>query len=122
MYYMGPFILVISNGVKANSSDVFAIIDPDSGGGETFSSQLQAIGDPATVEWACSTLLPDDVYTALTTMTVQEFKDFVNLKAEEYGRDPVGSVTAFKNNVRISEAGENFELFIASLGLELATP
>jgi hypothetical protein len=116
----GPFCLVISNGVLQNSSDVFTILDKDGGGAKTFTNgvRLSANGLEPVTHWGCRTLLPADVHNALTAMNVTQFKAFVDAKAAEYGRTPVGSVTAFKNNVQISAADANFWTFAASLGLQ----
>lgn len=118
MATVGPYCLVVSNGVLQNSSDVFNILYTDTGGASTFSVKLSANGlDPAT-HWAAYTYLQEDVYNALTTMTTTQFKAFVDAKAAELGRTPVGSVTAFKNNVQIGGSGNPFD-FITGLGLTL---
>ena len=116
---MASYNLVISNGVYLNASDVFNILDDDTGGANTFSVRLNASGlgtDPVT-HWATRTPLTPEVHNALTNMTVQQFKSFVDAQAALKGRTPVGSVTAFKNNLQISE-GDFFE-FIGSLGLKM---
>jgi hypothetical protein len=51
----GPYILVVSNGVLANSSDVFGILDPDTGGASTFTVPLSANGQLPATDWACRT-------------------------------------------------------------------
>jgi hypothetical protein len=117
----GPYAIIISNGVLQNSSDVFNILDSDTGGASTFSVKLNATGlhtDPTT-HWGAYTYLEADVYNALTTMTVQQFKTFVDQKAAERGRTPVGSVTAFKNNVQISTEGESFWDYLTTIGLKM---
>lgn len=113
-----PYCLVVSNGVLQNSSDVFNILDPDVGGSATFCVALSANGQLPASDWAAYTPLSQDVYDALTTMTVQQFKTFVDQKAAETGRTPVGSSTAFKNNVRIGGQGDPWG-YIASLGLQV---
>jgi hypothetical protein len=117
MAFTEPYCLVVANGVLQNSSDVFAILDPDAGGSGTFSVPLSANGQLPATDWAAYTPLLVDVYEALTTMDVQQFKTFVDQRALEFGRQPVGSVTAFKNNVRIGGQGDPLG-FIASLGLQ----
>ncbi len=119
---MTQYNLVISNGVLQNSSDVFNILDDDSGGANTFTVKLNATGleaDPVT-HWACRTPLQADVHNALTTMNTTQFKAFVDTKATLKGRTPVGSITAFKNNVQINEG--DFWVFIASLNLQIIQP
>ena len=119
---MTQYNLVISNGVLKNGSDVFNILDDDTGGAGTFSVKLNATGleaDPVT-HWACRTPLQADVYNALTNMTTTQFKAFVDAKAAEKGRTPVGSITAFKNDLKIN-AGD-FWAFIGSLGLKIVQP
>ena len=120
--FIGPFPMVVANGVLQNSSDVFNILDPDSGGAATFSVPLSEDGTGDPTHWAANTVLQAETYDALENMSVQEFKDFVNLKADEFGRDPIGSVTAFKNNVQIGAANQNPFEFIASLGLQRIIP
>ena len=119
---MTQYNLVISNGVLKNGSDVFNILDDDTGGAGTFSVKLNATGletDPVT-HWACRTPLQDDVYNALKNMTTTQFKTFVDAKATEKGRTPVGSITAFKGNIQINEG--DFWAFIGSLGLKVVQP
>ncbi len=118
--WTGRYAIVVSNGVLKNSSDVFHILDPDTGGAETFSVPLNASGDPAddVSDWAAYSPLPVDVRDALLYMSVQEFKAYIDQRAAELGRTPVGSVTAFKNDVRLSEEGGSFWDFIASLNLQ----
>ena len=116
--YSQPVCLVVSNGVIQNSSDVFAVIDPDAGGAATFSVKLSADGLEPVTHWGCRTQLEAATLDHLRNDTTQEFKAYVDLKAAEFGRDPVGSVTAFKNNVQISEDNGDFWEFIAGLGLQ----
>ena len=120
--FIGPFPLVVANGILKNSSDVCNILDPDSGGASTFTVPLSEDGTGDPTHWAANTVLQADTHNALTTMSTQEFKDFVNLKAQEFGREPIGSVTAFKNNVEIGQAQQSPWEFIASLGLQRIIP
>lgn len=118
--FIGPFPMVVANGVLQNSSDVFHLLDPDSGGAATFSVPLIEIGQTGEpTHWAANTVLQAETHNALTTMSTSEFKDFVNSKADEFGREPIGSVTAFQNNVQIGSLRENPFEFIESLGLEI---
>lgn len=116
MSYTEPKNLIVSAGVLANSSDVFAILDPDSGGAATFSVRLSANGLEPVTHWGARTQLLEATFDALTTMTTTQFKAYVDQVAAASGRTPVGSVTAFKNNVQID--GGNFWTFVASLGLK----
>jgi hypothetical protein len=121
--YSRPVCLVISEGVFQNSSDVFGIIDPDTGGANTFTVKLEQISDPTKIFWGCRTQLEVSAYNALKNMGNTEFKAYVDTKAAEYGRQPIGSITAFKNNVQISDDDADFWQFIAGLGLQrIATP
>ncbi len=113
---IGPLSLLIPTGVKLNGSDVFNILDPDSGGSATFSVPLSAGGIPPATHWGARTYLEDDTHNALTAMTTTQFKAFVDAKAAERARTPVGSVTAFKNALLI-DAG-NFWTFAAAQGLQ----
>jgi hypothetical protein len=117
--YVGPYCLVVSNGVLQNSSDVFTILDPDSGGAGTFSVKLSASGTLPATHWGARTFLQPETLNALQTMDTTQFKAYVDQVAAERGRQPVGSVTAFKNNVAISALNANFFTYIASLGLQL---
>ncbi len=118
--WTGRYAIVVSNGVLKNSSDVFHILDPDVGGAETFSVPLNASGDPAddVTHWGAYSPLPVEVRDALLFMSTQEFKTYIDQRAQELGREPVGSVTAFQNDVQFSEEDGNFWDFIASLGLQ----
>jgi len=116
--YTQPFILVIDNGVKQNSSDVFNILDPDSGGGNTFSVGLSATGIAPATSWACRTPLETATYNALKNMTVTQFKTYVDGLQVQRGRTAIGSVTAFKNNIRIYDAGQTFAQVLALEGLQ----
>lgn len=117
MAYVGPYNLIVSNGVLKNSSDVFNILDPDTGGAATFSVKLSANGLEPPTHWGCRTMLEEATYNALVNMTVQQFKAYVDQLSAQRGRAPVGSITAFKNDVQI-DAGD-FWAFVASLGLQL---
>lgn len=119
MAYVGPYCLVVSNGVLQNSSDVFTILDPDSGGAATFSVKLSANGALPATHWGARTFLEPGTLNALQNMDVTQFKAYVDQVAATRGRTPVGSITAFRNNVQISALNANFFTFIASLGLQL---
>lgn len=119
---MELYNLVISNGVYKNASDVFNVLDDDTGGANTFTVKLNTSGleaDPVT-HWACRTPLLPAVHNALVNMSTAEFKAFVDEQALLKGRAPVGSVTAFKSSLQISEG--DFWQFIASLGLQIVQP
>jgi hypothetical protein len=113
--------MIVPNGVKQNSSEVFYILDPDTGGAETFSVPLSADGLAPATYWGTRTPLEWPTYDALKNMTTTEFMDYVNSLAAERGRAPPNSV-AFKNSLLMDETMD-FWTFVASLGLkELATP
>jgi hypothetical protein len=116
--YSAPVCLVVSNGVLQNSSDVFGIIDPDSGGAGSFTVKLSANGLEPVTHWACRTQLEVESLDHLRNDSTTQFKAYVDLKAAQFGRQPIGSVTAFKNNVQISEDDADFWQFVASLGLQ----
>ena len=116
--YIGPFPMIIPTGVKNNGSDVFNILDPDSGGANTFSVALSADGSLPATHWGTNTYLEPATHNALTNMTTQQFKDYVDELAVIRGRQPVGSVTAFKNALEIGEQGGDFWAMVASLGLQ----
>lgn len=118
MSYVGPYSLVIPNGVKANGSTVFGVLDPDSGGAATFSVPLSADGQEPATYWGCRTLLESSTYTALTTMDTTTFMAYVNNLAITRGRGQVSGVS-FKNSLQIG--GPDFWTFIASLGLQRVT-
>lgn len=115
MSYVGPYNLIIPNGVKQNGADVFAVLDPDSGGAATFSVALSADGNLPATYWACRTLLQAQTYNALTQMDTTTFKNYVNSLAVTEGRGQVSGVS-FKNSLQIDSG--DFWTFIASLGLK----
>jgi hypothetical protein len=112
------YCMVVSNGVLQNSSDVFSILDPDSGGAATFSVKLSADGQLPATHWGCKTTLEPATLNALVNMNVTQFKAYVDQVAAIRGRQPVGSITAFKNNVQISAANADFWAFVAGMGLQ----
>ena len=122
MAYIGPFNLLLPTGVKQNGSDVLAILDPDSGGAATFSVPCSVGGiDPPTF-WGARTMLEADTHNALTTMTTQQFKDYVDALAVTRGRQPVGSITAFKNAIIIGDGAQGFSAFLAANGVARIQP
>lgn len=119
MNLIGPYILVISNGVLQNSSDVFNILDPDSGGASTFRVKLNATGnqiDPVTY-WAAYTYLEPSTVVALIQYDNTQLKTYVNELAAVRGRTPVGSITAFPNSLQI-QLGDPWG-FLQTLGLQV---
>lgn len=119
MSYVGPYSLVVPAGVLQNSSDVFNILDPDSGGASTFSVRLSADGNEPATYFGARTLLESATYDALVNMTVTQFKAYIDQLSAQRGRTPVGSVTAFKNSLQIGPP--DFWTFVASLGLKPIT-
>ena len=116
---IGPYNLIVSNGVLQNSSDVFGILDPDTGGARTFSVKLNATGlaiDPVT-HWGCRTMLEDSTVNALQNMTTTQFQTYVNSLATSRGRTQLASSIAFKNNVQM-DSTMSFWDFAESLGLK----
>lgn len=117
-HYSEPVGLVVSNSALQNSKDVFGILDPELGGASSFSAKLSANGLEPVTHWACRTQLEVESLEHLRNDTTAEFKAYVDLKATEFSRTPIGSVTAFKNNVQISDDDADFGQFIADLGLQ----
>jgi hypothetical protein len=118
MAYVGPLCLIIPEGVKLNGSDVFNVLDPDSGGAATFAIRLSADGAEPVTYWGARTMLEEATYNALTNMTTQQFKAYVDQVATQRGREPVGSVTAFKNALLMSGIDADFFTFAAANGLQ----
>lgn len=116
--WTGRICLVVANGVLQNSSDVFNLLDPDVGGASTFSVPLSTDGSAPATHWAAYTPLQVATRDALLNLSTAEFRDYVNVLAGERGREPIGSVTAFKNNVQISAENASPWDFIAGLGLQ----
>jgi hypothetical protein len=113
---VGPYNMLVPVGVIQNSSDVFSILDPDSGGSATFTVRLSANGlEPATY-YGARTMLEQSTVNALTTMSTTQFMDYVNQLAAQRGRNPVGSVTAFKNSLLMGQG--DFWAFVAANGLQ----
>lgn len=134
MSWVGPYAVIIPNGVKQNSSDVFAILDPDSGGAATFNIPFSANGIDPPTHWGTFTLLEQATYDALKLSTTQ-FKAYLDALAQQRGRNQLASAVAFKNNVVIRntvtvddgqggtvEAPANLEQVAASLGLKRIYP
>lgn len=114
--FVGPFNLILANGVKVNGSDVFNILDPDSGGAATFSVPLSADGSEPPTYWGARTMLEEATHNALKNMSTTEFKAYVDQLAAQRGRSPVGSITAFKNSLLMDDT-MSFWQFVASKGL-----
>lgn len=115
--YVGPFNLIIPVAAKQNSMEVFAVLDPDTGGAAPLRVRLSANGQEPVTHWGAQTLLEPATVNALQSMSVSEFKEYVDQVAAVRGRTPVGSVTAFKNSLVMGEG--NFWSFIAAQGLQL---
>lgn len=75
---IGPFALIIPNGVFQNSSDVFNILDPDSGGSASFSVPLSANGLPPVTHYGTNTWLEEGTITALQGSTAN-FRELYTL-------------------------------------------
>lgn len=115
--YLGPFNLLLPAGVKQNGSDVFNILDPDGGGAATFSVPCAVGGIAPVTFWGARSLLEEATHNALTAMTTQQFKDYVDALAVTRGRQPVGSITAFKNALIIGDGAVNFLSFLTANGV-----
>lgn len=116
MTYVGPLNMIVTEAVKKNASDVFAILDPDAGGAATFSVALSPSGAANATHWGTRTYLLQETYDALKNMSVTEFKAYVDQVSAERGREPFGSVTAFKNGVAMDEG--DFWQFVTAQGLK----
>ncbi len=81
---------------------------------------LSATGLAPATHYGARTMLEEGTHVALTAMTVQQFKAYVDELSVTRGRQPVGSVTAFKNSLIIGEG--NFWEFIAAQGLKRIAP
>jgi hypothetical protein len=114
---IGPYNLIITEAALLNSSDIFGILDPDSGGAKTFSVMLSPSGQANATHWGCSTLLEESTVEALQNMSVTEFKDFVNSIATQRGRNQISSAIAFKNNLQMDNTMD-FWSFVESIGLK----
>lgn len=96
---IGPYALIVPTGVLKNSSDVFGILDPDSGGAATFSVKLSANGLEPPTHYGAYTLLEEATYNALVNMTTTQFKAYLDTLADSRGRTRLESSVAFKNAV-----------------------
>ena len=121
MAFIGPYNLIVPAGVLANSSEVFAVLDPDAGGASTFSVRLSASGVEPATHFGARTMLEQQTVTALQTMTVTQFKDYVNGLATSRGRNGVQSATAFKNSLLMDNT-MNFWEFVTASGLKHIAP
>jgi hypothetical protein len=118
MVYTNRVAMVIPTGVKKNGSDVFNILDPDSGGAATFSVPLSVDGAAPATYWAAYSPLLQSAFDALTQMSTVDFKTYIDSEAARLGRTPAGSITAFKTSLQMSAPGADFYAFIASIGLK----
>jgi hypothetical protein len=116
---VGPITLVVTEAALLNSSEVFNVLDDDTGGSKTFSVALSPTGQANATHWAARTYLQPDVENALRNMDVTQFKAFVDQKAAAKGRVAPNNVTAFKNSLQMSAAGADPWAFIASKGLQI---
>ena len=112
----GPVNMIVQASVLANSSEIFGVLDPDTGGAATFSVALSPNGQANATHYACRTYLEDRTYVALTTMNTTQFKAYCDQIAAERGRVAPNNVTAFKNGVVLDEG--DFWSFVASEGLQ----
>jgi hypothetical protein len=110
--------MILSEATLANSSEIFAVLDPDAGGAATFSVALSPSGAANATHWGCSTYLEQRTYDALTTMNTTQFKAYCDQIAAERGRVAPNNVTAFKNGVVIGQVGEWFWDFATAEGLQ----
>ncbi len=107
---IGPYALIIPTGVLQNSSDVFNILDPDSGGSNSFRVPLALGGIGPATHWGANTYLEPATVAALNG-TVTDFKAYVDQLAVQRGRTPVGSITAFKGALLMGPLAGNFWTF-----------
>lgn len=112
----GPVNMIVQSSVLANSSEIFAVLDPDAGGAATFSVALSPNGQANATAYACRTYLEDRTYNALKNMSVSEFKTYCDEIAAERGRTAPNNVTAFKNGVVLDEG--DFWSFVEAQGLK----
>jgi hypothetical protein len=110
--------MILSEATLANSSEIFAVLDPDAGGAATFSVALSPSGAANATHWGCSTYLEQRTYDALTAMNTTQFKAYCDQIAAERGRVAPNNVTAFKNGVVIGNVGEWFWDFATAEGLK----
>lgn len=122
MTWTGRYLLIVGEGVLKNSSDVFNILDPDVGGASTFTVPLSADGLEPVTHYAAYTPLQPATRDALLNMSTTEFKAYVDQLAQERGREPVGSITAFKNSLQMSAEDADPWAFIATVGLQRVVP
>ncbi len=114
MAYIGPFNLLLPAGVRQNGSDVFTILDQDSGGAATFSVPCSLDGTGVATFYGARTWLEADTHNALTTMSTIQFKTYIDQLAVIRGRTPVGSITAFKNSLIIGDGSQGFTAFLTA--------
>ena len=112
----GPVNMIVQASVLANSSEIFAVLDPDTGGAATFSVALSPSGNANATAYGCRTYLEDRTYNALKNMNTTEFKAYCDQIAAERGRVAPNNVTAFKNGVVLDEG--DFWSFVEAQGLK----
>lgn len=116
---IGPITMIVTEAALLNSSEVFNVLDDDTGGSKTFSVALSPTGQPNATHWAARTYLQEDVEDALRNMDVTQFKAFVDQKAAEKNRVSPNNVTAFFNSLVMSPVGADAWAFVESQGLKI---
>ncbi|MEF3074114.1 hypothetical protein V2P20_03660 [Methylobacter sp. Wu1] len=109
---MQKVIFIVEDAFVANARDITRVLDPDSGGAETFQVPLSSDGQPPVTHWAAGLELSEGLLTILKTYTASEFKVYLDNLAAERGREPIAEVTAFPDHIRIYDDGRShWEVF-----------
>lgn len=117
---IGPFPLIVSDTVKSNANNTWALIDRDTGGYATFSVALSPSGSPNPTHWACSTWLEPVCVDALQPgVSNAGFSAFLQARAAELGRPMPNNPGQFRAQFKMGQQGEDFWSFIAAQGLQV---
>lgn len=111
---MKKVIFIVEDAFVANANDITRVLDPDSGGAETFKVPLSPDGQLPITQWAASLYIGEELLTILKTYTAAEFKVYLDNLAAERGREPVSEVTAFPDHLKIFDDGRShWDVFAA---------
>lgn len=114
--YTNRIAIIIPANVKPDTDAIFSILDPDVGGANSFTVPLSSDGGNSITHWAAYTRMIQNSYTALTTFSNNDFKNYVDdLKPDN--SVPLGTIQSFKQRVLLGAEGQDFWEFVAAQGL-----
>lgn len=117
--YSARVVLIIPDKSLEQFSNVFGILDPDSGGRDTFSIPLSATGKGRPTHWGAFTALEQDTKEALQTYSKKRFETFVRGKASRR-RQILPKENVEKTDLIVAEVPrDGFEAYLKTIGLKV---